>query len=138
MVIIAQYGVFAASDVVGMNFALLETASYVIMPGIVPVGPPTRKVALSNVPAFMASLNVAVIAVVTGTVVPPMAGIVEITAGTGGADHTSIATIAANSLVRNTNTFGILMLTLHDTSYDWQFVPEAGKSFTDSGTGYCH
>ena len=68
----------------------------------------------------------------------PTRGIVEITAGTGGADHTSITTVMANSLVRNANTFGVLMLTLHPNSYDWQFVPEAGKTFTDSGTGYCH
>ena len=68
----------------------------------------------------------------------PTRGIVEITAGTGGANHTSITTVAANSLVRNTSTFGVLMLTLHPNSYDWQFVPEAGKTFTDSGTGNCH
>jgi len=23
------------------------------------------------------------------------------------------------------------------TGYDWQFVPEAGKNFTDSGSGKC-
>ncbi len=68
----------------------------------------------------------------------PSRGIVEITAGTGGANHTSIVSTAANSLVRNANTFGVLMLTLHPGSYDWQFVPEAGKTFTDSGTGNCH
>jgi chitodextrinase len=32
----------------------------------------------------------------------------------------------------------VLKLTLHPTSYDWQFVPEAGKTFTDSGTTACH
>jgi hypothetical protein len=30
------------------------------------------------------------------------------------------------------------MLRLHATSYDWQFVPEAGKTFRDSGTQACH
>ncbi len=68
----------------------------------------------------------------------PTRGIVEITAGTGGANHTSIVSNAKNSLVTNANTFGVLMLTLHPNSYDWQFVPESGKTFTDSGTGYCH
>jgi hypothetical protein len=24
------------------------------------------------------------------------------------------------------------------TSYDWEFVPEAGKTFTDTGSGTCH
>lgn len=65
-------------------------------------------------------------------------GIREFIVGTGGANHTSLATIAANSEVRNTDTFGVLELTLHPTSYDWQFVPEAGKTFTDSGSQACH
>ncbi len=65
-------------------------------------------------------------------------GIREFVVGTGGANHTSITVIAANSEVRNPNTYGVLKLTLHPTSYDWQFVPEAGKTFTDSGTGKCH
>ncbi len=65
-------------------------------------------------------------------------GIREFLIGSGGANHTSIATVAANSEVRNTDTFGVLKLTLHPTSYDWQFVPEAGKTFTDSGTTACH
>ncbi|MDP9308897.1 MAG: alkaline phosphatase, partial [Actinomycetota bacterium] len=34
--------------------------------------------------------------------------------------------------------FGVLKLTLHPTGYDWQFVPGAGGTFTDSGTGACH
>jgi hypothetical protein len=40
--------------------------------------------------------------------------------------------------VRNEGTFGVLKLTLHAASYDWEFVPEAGRSFTDSGSGLCH
>ncbi len=71
-------------------------------------------------------------------VADPVWGIREFTAGTGGADHTSITTIAANSEVRNATTYGVLKLTLHASSYDWQFVPEAGKTFTDSGTANCH
>jgi hypothetical protein len=50
-------------------------------------------------------------------------GIREFLVGTGGANHTGITTIAANSEVRNNDTFGVLKLTLHPTSYDWQFVP---------------
>ena len=48
------------------------------------------------------------------------------------------ATIRPNSEVRNGDTFGVLKLTLHANSYDWQFVPVAGETFTDSGTGTCH
>jgi hypothetical protein len=29
-------------------------------------------------------------------------------------------------------------MTLRAGAYDWQFVPEAGKTFTDSGTNSCH
>jgi hypothetical protein len=58
--------------------------------------------------------------------------------GTGGANHTSFTTVAANSEVRNASTFGVLKLTLHATSYAWQFIPEAGKTFTDSGSASCH
>jgi hypothetical protein len=43
-----------------------------------------------------------------------------------------------NSEVRNDNTFGVLKVTLHAASYDWQFIPEPGKTFTDSGTQACH
>jgi len=44
----------------------------------------------------------------------------------------------ANSEVRNSDTFGVLKLTLHANGYDWTFVPEAGKTFADSGSGGCH
>ena len=65
-------------------------------------------------------------------------GIREFIVGTGGANHTSIAAIQTNSEVRNVDTFGVIKLTLHPDRYDWQFVPVAGKTFTDSGTTLCH
>ena len=65
-------------------------------------------------------------------------GITEFVAGMGGASHYSFGTIQANSVARNSDTFGILKFTLHANSYDWQFVPEAGKTYADSGTGSCH
>jgi 3',5'-cyclic AMP phosphodiesterase CpdA len=68
----------------------------------------------------------------------PARGIGEFVVGTGGGSHYSVVSIQPNSQVRNTDTYGVLKLTLHPTSYDWQFVPEAGKSFTDSGTTSCH
>lgn len=70
-------------------------------------------------------------------VADPNSGIRQFTVGTGGRSHHSISQVAANSEVRNNTTFGVLKLTLHPTSYDWQFVPEAGGSFTDSGSGPC-
>jgi hypothetical protein len=65
-------------------------------------------------------------------------GIREFVVGTGGRSHYSFGTIKANSEVRNSDTFGVLKLTLHPRSYDWQFVPVAGQTFTDSGTTLCH
>lgn len=68
----------------------------------------------------------------------PVHGIREIVVGTGGRNHTPLGTPVPNSEVRNTDTYGVLKLTLHARSYDWEFVPEAGKTFTDSGSGVCH
>ena len=65
-------------------------------------------------------------------------GVREFIVGTGGASKYSIGTVKANSEVRNVDAYGVLKLTLHPTSYDWQFVAEAGKTFTDSGTTACH
>jgi hypothetical protein len=65
-------------------------------------------------------------------------GIREFVVGTGGANHTSIVSRAPNSEVFNQDTFGVLKLTLHPNGYDWQFVPESGKSFTDFGSDTCH
>lgn len=64
-------------------------------------------------------------------------GIREFVAGTGGAGLYSFGNPIANSEVRNNTTFGVLKLTLRSTGYDWQFVPVAGSSFTDSGSGNC-
>ena len=65
-------------------------------------------------------------------------GIREFVVGTGGSGLSSFSTIKPNSQVRNSDTSGVLKLTLNPTSYDWKFVPVAGKSFTDSGTTNCH
>jgi acid phosphatase type 7 len=64
-------------------------------------------------------------------------GIREFTVGTGGNSHGKFGTIQPNSEVHNTP-YGVLKLTLHPTSYDWQFLPEAGQTFTDSGSTNCH
>jgi len=64
-------------------------------------------------------------------------GIREFVVGTGGAGLYTFGTAIANSEVRNNTTFGVLKLTLHPGSYNWQFVPVAGATFTDSGSGTC-
>jgi len=68
----------------------------------------------------------------------PERGIREFVVGTGGKNHYGIRKIKPNSEVRNLNTFGVLKLTLHATSYDWQFIPTTGKKFTDTGSATCH
>jgi hypothetical protein len=65
-------------------------------------------------------------------------GIREIVAGTGGRNHSTFGTIRPNSEVRNASTYGVLRLALHPASYDWQFFPEAGYTFADSGSTACH
>jgi hypothetical protein len=65
-------------------------------------------------------------------------GIREFIVGTGGKNHTSLGTTKPNSEVRHSGTYGVLKLTLHANSYDWQFIPQPGKTFTDSGTALCH
>jgi hypothetical protein len=71
-------------------------------------------------------------------VLSPTRGIRQFTVGTGGASHVAFGTIHPNSEVRNDTAYGVLKLTLHSNSYDWQFIPIAGQTFTDSGTTSCH
>lgn len=64
-------------------------------------------------------------------------GIRSIVAGTGGRSFYSFRRIQPNSIVRHTETPGVLKLTLHADSYDWQFIPVGGSTFTDAGTAKC-
>ncbi len=52
--------------------------------------------------------------------------------GTGSGPTSSTA-----GFERSSGNFGVLKLTLHSDSYDWKFVPAAGRTFTDSGTDRC-
>jgi len=65
-------------------------------------------------------------------------GIRSFTVGTGGIGFYAWTGTAANSVVKQADTFGVLMLTLADGSYDWSFLRAAGGSFADSGSGVCH
>ena len=65
-------------------------------------------------------------------------GIREFVVGTGGKNHYGFVSVQPNSEARNSDTYGVLQLTLRPNGYDWKFVPEAGKTFTDSGSGSCH
>jgi len=67
-------------------------------------------------------------------------GIRQFVVGTGGRSHYSFSegAIHPNTEVRDDQTFGVLKLTLSDGSYAWQFLHEAGKTFTDEGQQGCH
>ena len=65
-------------------------------------------------------------------------GIREFVAGTGGKNQRAFGNPQPNSEVRNNDAFGVLKFTLRSNGYDWQFIPEAGKSFADSGSDVCH
>jgi acid phosphatase type 7 len=66
-------------------------------------------------------------------------GIRQFVVGTGGAFFTGgISSRIKGSEIAQNDTFGVLMVTLHPASYDWEFVPIAGRSFRDSGSQPCH
>jgi hypothetical protein len=66
-------------------------------------------------------------------------GIRQFVVGTGGAFMTGLGSSRlAGSQVAQNHTFGVLKLTLHARRYGWRFVPIAGKTWTDSGSGRCH
>ena len=68
----------------------------------------------------------------------PKRGIREFVVGTGGNSLYAFLPPKPNSQVRNVDAYGVLKLTLHPDSYEWKFVPVAGKTFTDSGSDGCH
>lgn len=67
----------------------------------------------------------------------PAHGIREFVVGTGGGGRRSFSTVQANSQVRKAGLFGVLKLELKATSYTWRFVPNAGSTWSDSGSANC-
>jgi hypothetical protein len=66
-------------------------------------------------------------------------GIREFVVGTGGMEHYRLAGRAdATREAADDTTLGVLKLTLSRDAYQWQFVPEPGMGFTDTGSGVCH
>jgi fibronectin type 3 domain-containing protein len=76
----------------------------------------------------------------SGVAVAPGAhGLREFIVGTGGRSLGKFGVAkSANEQVRFNDSFGVLKLTLHPTSYDWQFVDASGSTSTDSGSTACH
>lgn len=65
-------------------------------------------------------------------------GIRQFIVGTGGKNLMVPDSTGTNREAANGDTHGVLKLTLRSTSYEWRFAPEAGKTYTDSGTTSCH
>ncbi|MDQ4035462.1 MAG: metallophosphoesterase, partial [Chloroflexota bacterium] len=64
-------------------------------------------------------------------------GIRQFIVGTGGGNLRDFENIQPNSAARGVD-HGVLRLDLRQTSYDWEFMPVAGGTFTDAGSGRCH
>jgi acid phosphatase type 7 len=64
-------------------------------------------------------------------------GIRQIVVGSGGKSLVASDPVP-NTEVNHSSTYGVLKLTLRPARYEWKFVPEAGRTFTDSGSTSCH
>ncbi len=69
--------------------------------------------------------------------VDPQRGVRQFVVGTGGRSLYPAPFRLPGSEVRDTSTFGVLLLTLRPDGYEARFVPEAGKTFTDQVSGRC-
>ena len=67
----------------------------------------------------------------------PDHGVRQFVAGTGGAPMQQMGAVRPNSEAAGLD-WGVLKLTLHTDSYQWEFVPAAGATFRDAGTASCH
>ena len=72
----------------------------------------------------------------SGEVVPGR-GVRSFVVGTGGAPLRALGTPRWGSEARNADAKGVLQLVLRADGYDWTFLPVAGASYSDSGSGMC-
>ena len=70
--------------------------------------------------------------------VDPGGGIREFVVGTGGESLRLFNPPVANSELRESRSYGILVLDLAPGGYEWHFLGVAGRAFSDNGTGACH
>jgi hypothetical protein len=65
-------------------------------------------------------------------------GIQQFVVGTGGRNHIRFKKPPlVGEVVRDDTSFGVLSMTLHPGSYDWQFMPVKGSAFQDHGSAKC-
>ena len=65
-------------------------------------------------------------------------GIRSFVVGTGGRSLRIFKDPIANSEVRYNGSYGVIKLTLKENEYDWEFIPEEGFTFKDSGSDKCN
>ncbi|MFZ6743311.1 metallophosphoesterase family protein [Undibacterium sp. JH2W] len=65
-------------------------------------------------------------------------GIRSFIVGTGGAKLTPMFIAKGVTEIRDNSTHGVLKLSLHEKSYEWEFMPVPGQSFSDKGQAACH
>ena len=73
----------------------------------------------------------------TSTGVADPNGLPQIVVGTGGRQLRPFATVRPNSAARNSDTLGLFEMTLGADRLDYRFIPEPGKTFSDSGAVTC-
>ena len=66
------------------------------------------------------------------------AGVRQFVVGTGGNMLYPVQSIEPNSEISSNEAHGVLKLTLHPSSYAWEFVPVEGSTFRDVGRSECH
>ena len=64
-------------------------------------------------------------------------GITEFVVGTGGKNIYSFASKVKGSASQGTG-FGVLKLSLHVSSFDYEYISAPGTTIVDSGSGQCH
>ncbi len=69
---------------------------------------------------------------------PSDGGVRQFVVGTGGRGLYDFETPSPHSEARYNDSFGILVLSLGDGHYHWEFRPEAGSDYDDGGTAACH
>lgn len=67
----------------------------------------------------------------------PTRGLRQFVVGTGGAWTHAFGAGIPNSEIR-ARVWGVIRFTLRPGAYDWEFVPVAGETFRDFGSGICH
>ncbi len=65
-------------------------------------------------------------------------GIREFVVGTGGTEIYALRPPTSVTEAQSDTGFGVLKMTLHAGSYDWEFLPVSAGGFTDKGSGTCH